>query len=665
MTIINNNIEIDNIKYYENETKKTISNNEPIEQKLHVIIVLSNPCNYSIKYILTKEFIRRMKDEPDIILYIIELAYGTQEYNITEPNNEKHLRLRLHNIPLWHKENLINIGIKRLLPNNWKAVAWVDADIEFESGSWALDTLKILNGYKDIVQLFSHNVFMDSSGDTDMILTGLAFQYIKKTKRSNRIKDINSYWHPGFAWACTRKLYEKMNGLYEYAITGDGDMQMASCFLCNYTSALPRDASIDYKKSLEEFENRVKGSRLGYVPGVIRHYNHNDRKYDMMRESILTKFNYSPVKHLCKNKDGILIPSENCPKEFIETIMNHFESKKEYSSIQKDFITNIQNNLHIIYDKPVYSNLVKEIYEISTLILVIVNNSLPENNLSNEHITEKIIEDVIYKNIFNNIDKNLKVERNVYVDKNCSFYNDPLYNKLNKIVNHITKHKKNYTEFILYLIEEIYFIISSFELHNLYNNELKLKAYNFGSTSSVYISGDGDYIIKVYNKRLRWSYDNHNNIIDIYKKELEILLKLNLELNLELNFDEEKLLIQMDNKGESLYNNFILPYDYKKQIINIFNLFDSRNIYYPEFNLNNIIISHDGSTISFIDYGLAKIISDDDDKNDENCKNFIELLEILNDKLFINMKDKQQIKMLYNTFMVNMKNNKKYTRNIF
>ena len=147
MTIINN-IEIDNVKYTENDIKKAILNNLPIENKLHVVIVLSNPGNYAIRYILTKEFIRRIKDEDNVILYVVELAYNNQDYHITEIDNDKHLRLRSFDNYIWHKENLINIAINKLLPENWKAVAWVDADIEFDSASWAMDTLKILNGCK-------------------------------------------------------------------------------------------------------------------------------------------------------------------------------------------------------------------------------------------------------------------------------------------------------------------------------------------------------------------------------------------------------------------------------------------------------------------------------------------------------------------------------------
>ena len=69
MTIINN-IEIDNIRYERNEIKDAIINNEPIEPKLNVIIVVSNPCLYAKRYILAKEFIKRMEvDEHDVELF--------------------------------------------------------------------------------------------------------------------------------------------------------------------------------------------------------------------------------------------------------------------------------------------------------------------------------------------------------------------------------------------------------------------------------------------------------------------------------------------------------------------------------------------------------------------------------------------------------------------
>ena len=186
MTVINN-IEIDDIKYCENEIKAAICNNEPIEEKLNVIIVISNPCQYGTRYLLAREFVRRMElEESNVDLYIVELAYNNQQFYVTEKGNKKHLQIRTQTAPLWHKENMINLGVKYLLPKKWKAFAWIDADVEFENATWALDTLKVLNGCKDVVQVFSHCVDMDKEKLTMKVFNSFGYQYAKKNKFENR-----------------------------------------------------------------------------------------------------------------------------------------------------------------------------------------------------------------------------------------------------------------------------------------------------------------------------------------------------------------------------------------------------------------------------------------------------------------------------------------------
>lgn len=114
MTIING-IEIGHIVYKPNDIKLAIKNNDPIEKKLHVILVLSNPCLFAKRYILLKEFVKRIEmEETNVLLYIVELAYDKQDYHITEKNNPRHLQIRTK-VPIWHKENMINLGVKYLL----------------------------------------------------------------------------------------------------------------------------------------------------------------------------------------------------------------------------------------------------------------------------------------------------------------------------------------------------------------------------------------------------------------------------------------------------------------------------------------------------------------------------------------------------------------------
>lgn len=327
MTIINN-IEIDNIDYTINSTKTAIANNNPIEEKLNVIIVISNPCLYAKRYILLKEFVKRIEEEEENVnLFIVELAYEDQKFIISNKNNKHHLQLKTE-VPLWHKENMINLGVKYLLPKDYKAFAWIDADIEFDSSSWALDTLKILNGYKDIVQLFSHCIDMDQEKNNLNIFNSFGYCFEKQKKYTTKGTD---YWHPGYAWAITRKAYEKINGLYDKGILGSGDSIIAMSLINKCDSINNANYNKDYNNSMLEYQKIASKLRLGYTPGIIRHYYHGskiNRKYTE-RWKILMKYNYSPFTHITYDSSGILIPTSTFSKEFKDEILNYFKERKE------------------------------------------------------------------------------------------------------------------------------------------------------------------------------------------------------------------------------------------------------------------------------------------------------------------------------------------------
>jgi len=323
-----NGIGIDDIHYKTNDIKRAIVNNEPIEEKLNVIIMVSNPCLFATRYILTKEFIKRIEEEEDNVnLYVVELAYKNQQFMITEKHNKNHLQLRTE-IPIWHKENMINLGVKNLLPQNYKAFAWIDADIEFESHTWAIDTLKILNGCKDVVQVYSHCIDMNHDGNNLSIYNSMGYCFTKGKKYAAKGSD---FWHPGYAWAITRKAYEAMGGLYEVGVLGSGDKIMALGFVNKAEKMNQPEYSENYNASMLEFQEQAKKLRLGYTPGVIRHYYHGskqNRRY-LERWQLLMKYKFSPIDHLTHDASGILIPTEQFPEEFKDDIMTYFIERKE------------------------------------------------------------------------------------------------------------------------------------------------------------------------------------------------------------------------------------------------------------------------------------------------------------------------------------------------
>jgi hypothetical protein len=310
-----------------NDINDAIENNTPIEPNLHIVSVISNVCSFKKRYQLMREFMRRMELENNVILYIVELAYGNQPFAITSANNPLHLQLRTEHA-IWHKENMINLGIQKLLPPDWKAVAWIDADIDFDNNDWALDTLKILNGARDIVQIFSHAVDMDANEETMNVYNSFAFQFSKGLPYSHKFPN---YWHPGYAWACTRKAYEKMEGVFELGILGASDHIMSFCLTNKGGQSISDKYSNDFKNEIQLFQRRVKRLRLGYVPGIIRHFFHGskvNRKY-IERNEILIKNNYSPHVHLVRDEQGVLVPSPDFSPTFLAEILSYFKQRNE------------------------------------------------------------------------------------------------------------------------------------------------------------------------------------------------------------------------------------------------------------------------------------------------------------------------------------------------
>jgi len=339
---VTNDIDIDDIEYKINDIKEAIKNNEPIEEKLHMVICVSNAVQFESRYILAKKFIKRIeKEEKNVILYIVELAYDLhnqkpQTFFVTKKGNPRHLQLRTNTAVLWHKENMLNIGINKLLPHDWKAVCWCDADIIFQDPNWAINTLKVLNGTRDIVQNFHLCVDMDADENAMSIFSGFGYQYTNKRPYQKGGNPLTQ-WHPGYVWSCTRNAYKQMDGLIDVGIVGAGDNHMSLSWINNGIKSVHENVSEAYKQSILEYQERCQGLTIGYVEGVIKHEFHgkkSDRKYQE-RWQILVKNCYNPYKHITYNKHGLLIPTKDCPQKLLDDIYNYFTSRNEDLGIEK------------------------------------------------------------------------------------------------------------------------------------------------------------------------------------------------------------------------------------------------------------------------------------------------------------------------------------------
>ena len=349
--------------------------NEGIAKDFYVVSVITNPERFKTRARLFKEFMARM-DKYAAKLYIVEGAFGDRDYEVTDPTNPRHIQVRTES-EIWHKENLINIGISRL-PADWKYVAWIDADVDFMRPDWIQETVHELQ-HNPVVQMFEDAIDMGPDHEILTVFKSFGYCYknnlprkfsksekpisdtkiikhsdtIDNTLVTNPIKTAmggpyyyddqtasspGTYWHPGYAWAATRDAINTMGGLFDLAILGAGDHHMACCLIGEGEKSIPKGIHNNYRKLVLAWQNRALRlhKNIGYVKGTICHYWHGkkvNRKYKQ-RWSILIENNYNPSADVHKDWQGVLTlyPGHETMRD---QIREYFQSRNE-DSIDKE-----------------------------------------------------------------------------------------------------------------------------------------------------------------------------------------------------------------------------------------------------------------------------------------------------------------------------------------
>lgn len=307
-------------------------------QKLHVIAVVSNPVGYKSRYKLFEQFHAHMKQH-DVHLTTVELAFGEREHIM--PTGDHGIQLRTWD-ELWHKENMINVGISRL-PNDWQYVAWIDADVMFTNPHWVTQTVNQLQHHQ-VVQMFQTAIDMGPNGETIHTHQGFGFQYASGAPRIlNQADGVyyggigkkNDFWHPGYAWAARREAIDGLGGLMEWPILGSADHHMALSFIGDVDKSTPPGLHPNYYKRLQIYQeaaNEHVYGDIGFVPGTIMHHWHGkkkDRRY-VTRWDILKKHQYDPEKHIKKDWQGVL-QLNDIEAQFREDLRAYFRARNEDS----------------------------------------------------------------------------------------------------------------------------------------------------------------------------------------------------------------------------------------------------------------------------------------------------------------------------------------------
>jgi len=301
-------------------------------EKLSEIAVVSchfNPCQFKSRKQNYKIF-REQIVKTGARFLTVELAFGNAPFELAEFPEAIGIRTSENNI-MWQKERLLNIGIKKLIEEGYKKIAWLDADIVFENKNWLLEISRKLDRH-NLVQVFRSAERNDGQGKPRKFL-GIARNICIGEEASS------AFVATGFGWAARSEIL-KGAFLYDAAVMGGGDAMIF--FACHYSKKeigqikhetvfkeIPDEFLSHYLEWAEKWR-ALAGGKIGFANCNIKALYHgkiSDRNYED-RHLILLRHNFDPKKDIALSKEGVFEWASQKPNLRRE-IREYFYSRKE------------------------------------------------------------------------------------------------------------------------------------------------------------------------------------------------------------------------------------------------------------------------------------------------------------------------------------------------
>lgn len=291
----------------------------------YVILVISNPIRFTRRYELFWKTYEMCKSA-GVNVIVVEAQLGHRPFMVTESGNPNHVQLKTIE-EIWHKENMINIGIKRAchIDPLAREAMWLDADcsptappVEYFEEVWhQLQRYEFVQCWQYLINLGPQNQPVSGPQMSFMACYEAAgFQVpdapgIKHTLAGH--SGNIPIGRPGLAWAANIDAINKVGGLIDFCILGSGDFWIARALVGDLYADQAFEGKHLHKYAQALLEWQEKAERwikrdVGYVAMTLFHHWHGDkvdRQYPT-RGKILVNNKYDPHTDIKYDTNGLL-----------------------------------------------------------------------------------------------------------------------------------------------------------------------------------------------------------------------------------------------------------------------------------------------------------------------------------------------------------------------
>jgi hypothetical protein len=340
---------------------------DAVHEPLYAIVPYQNPWRWKSREKHTLRAVKHFMDSGAVVV-LVECAFNRRDFAFqNEGLNGTPANCKFHDQPychkyigvrspqeLWLKENLVNRAVQEL-PYNWQQMCWLDSDVHFVRPNWVGECIHQLQHFS-FLQMFTEA--RDLAPDYQMMpedyphASGLGF--IEAWRRGDILNDVErlegklrkietqaagaapvvkadfakldsdlgilvadleKYPYPGrvfpgLAWACTRKAYDDVGGLFDQAIWGGGDWHMSHALIEKTEGMMRSDLHRNYKKAVMQWYERCRTNirmNVGAMTGTIFHYWHGKKRgrgYNS-KHALLARLGFDPPRHLKRDSQGL------------------------------------------------------------------------------------------------------------------------------------------------------------------------------------------------------------------------------------------------------------------------------------------------------------------------------------------------------------------------